>query len=601
MQYSDKTYINFKNNSAYSVAIYYNDNPNYNDSIFATVNANTEKKVELNDNIIGESTFYFVYNFDLGNGEAVFPYFSSDSSINHKSAKIIENTITTITIDNITKCKTKSAFLLLENQTTSDIYIKVGNIIIEPYNASDKLVAQSHCAVYPIGGENGDFELEAVSLAKICVNSKEIDLPEIDYEAGKIYSVVVSNDEATLKSISPFDVDTQRQIWTSEPILSKYTVDCVRGAYDVSDGSFFAGAVKNRSSTFYIQSFDVYGNPKKSGEFTILESDVVSVSVIDALQCSDKEYLLLLRGYTDSSDSDSYPTNSFFYLGKFNINTNDSKIVNLTGFVQDAQGLSFENFYFYGNLVKGAICEISSSKFSVCGSVFDLDGKMHYFAAIADFSSDSPEISSHWVSDDFCEENVLRTLASSYFDGTNLYACGFNDFDGKYSTLVHKGVIFKFNSDLSSHEEIRSIEKSLFFGIVGKNGKYYVCGEAMGAASNNDLYGCFLSSDKISESPVKFSSTKKNAWFTQINFTNYGLVMCGVNSEDTAGEITSDADGILVCVSSSGEKLWENEYSSYYRVVSMAENKIGTQVLHLKTKTGTNKIVSTDLLGNAIQ
>ncbi|MBQ9205933.1 MAG: hypothetical protein IJ158_04395 [Treponema sp.] len=460
-------------------------------------------------------------------------------------------------------------------------------------------------AVFLIGQTDLDVYNKNSSQFTISNGTDYKSLPKFDFSAGYTYTITVTSFGISLKSISPFNVDTQKQIWSSQfkqSFLKKYTVDCARSLYDLKDGSFFCGS-KKLTNTFYIQEFDVYGAEKRAAEFMLLDEDVVDVSVIDALQCSDKEYLVLLRGYCDTNDDDYYSLASYFYLGKFNIETYEKKLINLTYFVQNE--LDFENLYFYGNLIKGAVCELSASEFSVCGSVFDSVGKMHYFSAITDFSSSTPAVSSYWVSEDSTKYHVLRTLASSYFDGSDLYVCGFDNFNEKYgvdSDAIHKGVIFKFDSDLSSAEEIYSNEKSLFFGITGKDGSFYVCGETMGAAGDNDLYGCFLNSDMVSEnsSPLKYFSTKKNTWFTQINFTNYGLTVCGVNSEDTEGKITGDVDGILTCVSPSGEKLWENEYASYYKVISMAENNIGTQILHLKTKDGASKIISTDLLGKEI-
>lgn len=589
-----ETLVALKNKSQFKVEVYSNPERD-SSSLVCSIECGSEKKVEDKENLAG-SVYYLSYIVDVG---VEIPWSDTDSYIvaTPKTGETVE-----ASISDPKSMATSDCFVVVENDSSQQVVFKQGASELFPENdkSTTVLSANGGSGVYKISSAFfGNFP----TFKLLTIHGDEIEFPAAfsAFEKGKIFTIVVSDSSSSvvssLKSISPFDIDTQKQIWSSKVFPKKNNVECVRRAYDLGDGSFFAGS--GDFTTFYIQSFDVYGSEKVAGEFSVLEEDVITVSVVDALQCSDKEYLVLLRGCCDSDDSDYYPLKSYFYLGKFNIETQEKKIVNLTKFVQ---GLNFENFYFYGNLIKGAVCELDSSKFSVCGSVFDSAGRMRYFSAVVDFSSNEPQVSSYWVSDDYTEYEVLRTLTSSYFDGSNLYTCGFDSFDEKYgegSDVVHKGVVYKFNSDLSNAEEIYSSEKSLFFGIAGKGGSFYVCGEAMGASGDNDLYGCFLSSDMVGENsdPLKYFSTKKNLWFTQINFTNYGLVLCGVNSEDSQGKITGDVDGVLACVSPSGKKLWENEYSSYYKIVSMAENNIGTQILHLKTKSDANKIISTDLLG----
>ena len=587
-----KTQTTLRNSSQFKIAVYSDADRN---SKICDLASNETYNVDDKPSV-GGTVYYITYLVDVG---VEIPWSDTDSYIvaNPNTGETVE-----APISDPKSMATSDCFVVVENDSSQQVVFRQGASELFPENdkSTTILSANGGSGVYKISSASfGNFP----TFKLLTIHGEKIEFPAAfsAFEKGKIFTIVVSDSSSSvvssLKSISPFDIDTKKQMWSSKVFPKKNNVECVRRAYDLGDGSFFAGS--GDFTTFYIQSFDVYGSEKVAGEFTVLEEDVVTVSVVDALQCSDKEYLVLLRGCCDSDDSDYYPLESYFYLGKFNIETQEKKIVNLTEF---AQGLNFENFYFYGNLIKGAVCELDSSKFSVCGSVFDSDGRMRYFSAVVDFSSNEPQVSSYWVSDDYTEYEVLRTLTSSYFDGSNLYACGFDSFDEKYgegSDVVHKGVVYKFNSDLSNAEEIYSSEKSLFFGIAGKGGSFYVCGEAMGSSVDNDLYGCFLSSDMVGENsdPLKYFSTKKNLWFTQINFTNYGLVLCGVNSEDSQGKITGDVDGVLTCVSPSGKKLWENEYSSYYKIVSMAENNIGTQILHLKTKSDANKIISTDLLG----
>ncbi len=502
---------------------------------------------------------------------------------------------------------TKTCFIVIENESSAQLIMKRGSGELHPENENDvdkTILLPKESGVYSVSISSfGNFSQYKLQTS----NNIQISFPEnfTAFESGKIFTIVVTDENeklsSAIKSISPFDIDTRRQIWTSEPVASQYSVDCVRSAYDVKDGSFYAGSVLGKANTVFIEAFDVYGKVTLHEEFLISPGGSYQgdcCEIVDAVQTSSGNYLLLVRqylvGYSDE--------NSFYYILSADKDGNEKSVLNLSAF---AQSNSFENVWFYGNVCKGALCPIDDNKCGIFGSVWNSSGEMYYLAALADFSNSEPTIEKYWKSPDSCslfegEYGTYKTFTSGWYDSTSssFYVAGYNNFSRDYSNPQHSGVIYKISSDCSDSSEEKSFDRTLFFGITGKDGKYYACGETMGSTSDGNLYGGFISRQMVDSSQeiIRYRSTKENAYFTQINFTNNGLALCGSNSDSSAFDSTN-TEGILACYSTSGVKLWENNYSDYQKIASMTENNIGTQILHVVKTDGTSKILSTDLLG----
>ena len=114
--------LEITNNSSYIVDVYYSNNPNINETIFAKLPAKTTKNVDL-EYLAEEkgSVFYFVYNLTFGQENIYFPYYPDNSDQNHKVVDLSKDN--KVIIDEITNCETKSSFLFLENNTSSDFYV----------------------------------------------------------------------------------------------------------------------------------------------------------------------------------------------------------------------------------------------------------------------------------------------------------------------------------------------------------------------------------------------------------------------------------------------------------------------------------------------
>ncbi|MBR1714589.1 MAG: leucine-rich repeat protein [Treponema sp.] len=186
--------VKFENKSLYSVSVYLS-NPKYNSNlvVFAEVEAAASAEKKFTGDIDGATTFYFVYN--LNNlGSAAYPYIPYDTISDHKTQKLSKDEKTTVIIDDIEDFKTDSAFLILQNDTTSSVYLVCGNSPLNPYGMDEKEIQYGKCAFYEIGGSGkGAISFEKASELRAVINSSEYrELPKINYEAGKVYTVTVS-------------------------------------------------------------------------------------------------------------------------------------------------------------------------------------------------------------------------------------------------------------------------------------------------------------------------------------------------------------------------------------------------------------------------
>ena len=186
--------VKFENQSLYSVSVYLS-NPKYNSNlvVFAEVEAASSAEKKFTGDIDSATTFYFVYN--LNNlGSTAYPYIPYDTISDHKTQKLSKDEQTTVIIDDIEDFKTDSAFLILQNDTTSSVYLVSGNSPLNPYGMNEKEIQYGKSAFYEIGGSGkGAISFEKASELRAVINSSEYrELPKINYEAGKVYTVTVS-------------------------------------------------------------------------------------------------------------------------------------------------------------------------------------------------------------------------------------------------------------------------------------------------------------------------------------------------------------------------------------------------------------------------
>ena len=266
---NSKTSVTLINNSSFDVNVFVNVHRKLGGAVQAKIKAGqrTECDFYLSQDDSGD-VFYFEYLILIG--DISFPYFSYDNS----KVFIVnsENSVQQLVIDELNSCPTKSSYLLLENESSSSFYLLNSSSDVFPEGQEKREIDVGKSGVYLLGQNNEPISYKAAML-KVQMGTKTIPLENINFNLGEIYTVVVTNDGASLKSISPFDIDTRRQIWSSKDISPDespyYSVNCVRSAYDAKDGSFYAGSVSDKTNVIFIEAFDVYGKVKMKNQFII--------------------------------------------------------------------------------------------------------------------------------------------------------------------------------------------------------------------------------------------------------------------------------------------------------------------------------------------
>ncbi len=203
-QVSENYYVNFINNSSYSVSVYLSYSRT-SDNFFVEIPANSEQKKEID--FLGEETitFYFVYNLNFGFQDFSFPYYDHNS---FEVKAIKKNKTVDCIIDEVSIDKKNSSFVFITNNTTSDIYLINADSPICPYDVDNKFVTTGTVALYVIDNKNDSHNL-SLPLDNItirCGGDKfNIDFPELNYKLGFVYNITCTNKGAILTSIKHLD------------------------------------------------------------------------------------------------------------------------------------------------------------------------------------------------------------------------------------------------------------------------------------------------------------------------------------------------------------------------------------------------------------
>lgn len=616
--------ISIENQSSYPVSVYFHNNPETGVSSFAEIPAKStiDKDIDTNDIDEDGSVFYFIYNLNFGQNNVYFPYYPEEEKQNHKIVNLTKEN--KVVIDEIQSCKTKSSFIFLENNTTSNIMLKLKYTRIKPYHKDDELLQLGETGVYEIGNSsNASFKLDFINDVKIEADAIQYDLPILNYEAGKIYTITVSNTEkgstakikASLKAISPFNVDTARKMWGFSESSFLYNWDdritpVIKPAYDKEKGSIMMGTLKNQRNKIGLLPVDQYGiypetmdvleawtqNIPKDKVDTLIVSDFVEQSdgsFVMLLSCWDENYyvnnMLLAFDFSKNLPLWDYdlPEDILFRHDSANklIRLEDNKVVIAGGIIVEP-----ENPEDYGE---------------------DDPYPMSPYIGIFDYTKKSDDGLTYVRNEEGCKTYTMDTpfdneslFCSVYYDGSNIFASGFTDFDPDYNLdHDHYGIIYKFNADLSEPTEIYKKLNCLFFTLSGNGNKWYACGEYWLKASDR-LLGCYVSSTMIAEdkdvNPAYYLGTNPYTWFNQLCTYDNMIVMCGQSSLNKNG--TESPLPFVVAYDAQGNMLWENlSYKKWATALNVIPNTIGTYILQLTDKNNRQiHFVSADFLGNEV-
>lgn len=581
----DTTFIN---NSSYDVNVFINAHRRLDGSVRATVKAGQSltTKIEPSQTDSGDA-FYFEYLIPIGN--IGFPYFSLANS---KAYVISADKKNEITIDELTSCPTKSAYLCVENNSTSSIYLVNYNTILSPQEQESQFIESSKSGVY-ILGENGDSINYKSEKMYFQIGAKTLSLPNINFELGNIYTVTVTNDKAVLKTISPFDIDTKRQIWAFDDTKFETKTALLRSAYNISDGSLIMGTLSADKKSVGLRKVNKYNseNILYSASFTHDKSVTVTNSqVLDFVQQEDGSIVMLLEN-TFGSDDDTIQ-----FIVSYDFENKKLK-----------WNYVFKDYLYFRHDSKNKLICTSDGRIGIAGAFFettatDTDFEMHRYFAVFEPENDTITIKTYKSPDYtiWSKQHHIETMFDSiWYDSNNFYVCGYDNWNTNYNTITQKGIVWRFSNDLSEAEQIYECDNALFFCIDGVDNKWAVCGEY--CDNGKILKGCYISSDmaEADKAPIIYTVKKPSrtyCYFTQLCCYDDKLVVAGKASNNFAG--TVDAFPIIVAFGKDTSTiLWENTtFTSYSDIGGIIPNAINTYTIQLASGYSLH-YVSADLLG----
>ena len=577
-----------------------------NDSIFTTkvfddslrenqvcvLRAGESKTISPNSiSVNGESIFYITYYVDLG---IEIPWYANESYIVTIPKKEIPETYK---IKTPLSMSTKNCYILLENSSLNSIVFKQGS--------AELYTDESKTTTILSPGKKGAYEIKYGNFSNFpsfkiaTTNSDVYDLPSniVSFEEGKIYSITVTNKNddslhSSLKTISPFDIDINKQIWSFTDSSFNPDYPCILRNSVSNDGSNLIMGTSAKDSTYIgYKILDKYNSESKLYTFKIQhkEDSLLSSEVLDFVQTDDKSIVMLLQNtYRDKTDNEDY---SIQFISCIDFDKQELKDWSLEFSEEMVFRTNSKNKFIYTN--NGII--------AIAGAVL-LNDEMHRYFATLDITSENPVLT-QFVSSDFTSiSNKIETMFSSvWYDGTNFYVCGYDNWDTSYTELSHKGIIYKFNpSDLSDNQEVYSCDRVLFFGIDGSDNNWYACGEY--ADTGKLLKGCYISKKMADDGkdPVKYltySTNRSYCYFTQLCCYQNKIIVAG-KASDSFDETKNPLPIIVAFDKSSDEILWENtSFTKYSDINAIIPNLIGTYVVQLQSNSHFH-YVSADLLGN---
>ncbi len=598
---SGSTAVTFRNNSAYDVNVYIGINPYYGTAAFTVGKGDAvSRNVIPSESVIGD-TFYIEYLIPIG--EQIFPYWPMRADVGYKTMLLSETDANELTIDSLTECPTNDSYILLENKTTSDIYVnrKAGDagFRVNPYGQPEIYnIPRNGSAVYEISEESQTLKPSQVQSLRIVRNVfNEQVLPKpLDNtapEPGMIYTVTVTNESAVLKSVTPFDIDLQNQIWEID--CDPYIVNCICRSQSVDGGTVLFGS--KMADGLFSNVLDRYG---KQHSACVIPMSGLRTKAADSRQCFVYDGL-------ENEDGTIVLLADIVYDGDV---TDDVYLL-----CYDPADKAFRWAYPLAECVGDAellirwscqatVIRRSPNVYAVgCASV--RDGRMHRFFAEFDCTNaDNIHVRSYCSPDSTdVSDNTETMFCSVYYDSVHgeYIAVGYDKFNPDYPIgQTHYGVIYRIYADASDDltaDTVASYDNCLFFGIDGHQDDYYICGEAM--LTGKILQGCYLSSSMVAENvaPRTCPSVNTHCWYNQISLFDDKIICCGQSSADFSG--TADSVPIVTAFDLDDSIIWENtSFDGWTEADSCFPNGIGSYIIELyDAHSERSAIVSADLMG----
>lgn len=631
--------VTLKNQSQFDVNLYIDKSPYYDVSPTYTVNKNSEYNCELLPSDDTGYTVYIEYLIDIGNVK--FPYWNINNS---KYLIVKENDSADLIINPLEECESKSAYFYIENNTTSDIFMQNGMSYVRPSGQQEYLISSGKAAVYEVNETSTAISYGNYSQLKLVIGTENYTLPftKENVQKGNIYTISVSNDEssgksvvtASLKAITPFNIDTQKKIWSKDNSLFTTDYDNVmRLGYDKKN-TLIIGTSSLDETKIGLARLNEFGEYTTQNDNFVAftgNKNLTSTEIIDFIEQKDGSIVMLCR--------QSFTTDNYYYNENFVFICYDfsSKSIKWSKIIPSDAPLADGSFYelTFRKDSKNKLVQIGDNKF-VCVGIYN---KIKFNETETDFDYNILKYMIIYIDgNDINEKNVVndsglkiilssdfinhassleRNLTSAFFDGSDLYICGCDNWDSLNYNSTHVGKIWKISPaeldasdgtfDFSAASNIvYSCNNCLFFSMDGSGSDYVVCGEY--TDNGKLLKGCYVTSAMIKSDPsckpVLYTVKGKNyCWFNQLCQYGNKMVFCGKSSDEMDG--SKSPLPFVVAFDYKGNKLWENlTYTSYTDALNILPNTIGTYTLQLsRGKIFRSEIhyVNADLLGNEVK
>ena len=577
-----------KNDSDFTVAVF---NDSLRENEIGSIKAGETLFVEsVSEN--EEAVYYITYYVDVG---IDIPWFSNDSFV--IATKASDGKISA-RINNPPSMTTKNCYVILENCSTNSIILKQGDSEIYPKNTKSSSILQY--------GEKGIYEINHVHFANfssfkiITINGIYVNIPSQiqQFEQGNIYSIVINDDTsdkpiATVKSIAAFNIDTTKQIWSFTDTTFVTDFCQLRPAYKVSNGSLIMGTLKSDKTEIGLKKIDVYN--RKNILYTAKFSHNGSVNVknshvLDFVQLQDGATVILLENKYEEDNTEK----TVQMLLCYDFENTDLK-----------WSYIFTDKMLFSLDSRNKLICTSNGKIALAGAVIKTDTtdsndlKMYRYFSVFE-NNGNTILGKSYVSSDgtTISEGVETIFTSVFYDGTDFYVCGYNNCDFKYSDRIHKGIVWKFNEELSESEKIYECDNTILLCIDGIERTWYACGEY--CDTGKILKGCYVTSDGENQKFIEYSAISTNlpyCYFNQMCCYENKIVLCGKASSNF--DKKKDTLPLIVAYNrNSDTTLWENSsFNSYEDIGGIIPNTINTYILQLKTSSNLH-YVSADLLGN---
>lgn len=623
----DKTSVRIVNNSQFNIDFY--SEPDREIGFYlGTIEKGLSKDIPAKETV-GGSVYYITYHIDLG---VDVPWYNNDSYIVASPEK--NKTIET-SISDPKKMDTYDAFVILENNTNDFLILKRGQSgeFIPDSNKTSSVVDTNEVAVYRISSR--DF----LNLSSFSIYTKNDNIPLQKIiptlDEGSIYTVTVNGNGASLKSITPFDINVRNKIWSLDNSIfsTEYPV-AMRPSYD-GNATLVIGTARREPQKIGIGRIDEYGKYSTGTDNFVAFNDNpnhTATQIVDFVEQQDGSVVMLCNQIFKTGDiiSENYVIVCYDFA---------TKTPKWYKVIPSSVQVSAENdscyMLVFRNDSKNKLIQIGENKFVCVGAYdnyafnaegeFDYD-RLHYMIMYIDGTNTNsekvvaPEAIKTIISTDYSDlaKGIERNLTSAYFDGTDLFICGYENWnhpvknekgeidDEGYNT-THVGKIWKVSpSDIEAgnydfeNNVVYSCDNCLFFSIDGTGSNYVVCGEYKD--TGKVLKGCHVTSSMIkadsSCTPVKYTVPgKQSCWFNQLCQYGSKIVLCGKAADSFDG--SESPLPFVVAYDSKGNKLWENlSFTNYTSALNIIPNTIGTYMLQLEGKNGIIHYVNADLLGN---